>query len=79
MLIKVTIRECATILASLRRWHSYPAARNADSIATGGGKHTPLDNSEIERLCERISKNGGNALPRPANNGAREEASQKSK
>jgi hypothetical protein len=56
MLIKLTERESATILAALRRWLSYPAAREADSIATSGGKHKPLDNGEIERLCKRITK-----------------------
>ena len=56
MIIKLTVRERATILATLRRWLSYPAAREADSIATGGGKYKPLDNAEIERLCKRLTK-----------------------
>ena len=55
MVVKLTERERDTILAALRRWLSYPAAREADSIATSGGKHKPLDNSEIERLCKRIT------------------------
>lgn len=76
MLIRITKRERGTILASLRRWHSYPVAREADLIATGGGKHKPLDNVEIERLCERIIRQRGAApLPRRSNNGASEEAS----
>jgi hypothetical protein len=54
MLIKLTRRERATVLAALRRWLSYSAAREADSIATNGGKHKALDNSEIDRLCKRI-------------------------
>jgi hypothetical protein len=56
MVDKLTKRERATILAALRRWHSYPAAREADSIATNGGKYKPLDNHEIERLCKRITE-----------------------
>jgi hypothetical protein len=56
MIINLTKRERATILAALRRWQSYPAAREADSIATNGGRHRPLDNAEIERICKRISK-----------------------
>src|SRR5215472_6082717 len=56
MIIKLTVRERATILATLRRWLSYPAAREADSLATRGGKYKPLDNGEIERLCKRITK-----------------------
>jgi hypothetical protein len=56
MIVKLTHAERDTILAALRRWQSYPAAREADLIATDGGKHKPLDNAEIERLCERITK-----------------------
>ncbi len=74
MLINLTNRERATVLAALRRWHSYPAARGADSIATNGGKHKPLDNSEIERLCKRITKIERETDParllRQSNNGA---------
>jgi len=76
MLIKLTNRERATVLAALRRWHSYSAARKADSIATNGGKHKPLDNSEIERLWKRMtgieSKRDALFWPRQSNNGARE-------
>ena len=56
MLIKLTERERATFVASLRRWLSYPAAREADSIATGGGKYKPLDDGEIQRLCKRVTE-----------------------
>jgi hypothetical protein len=73
-MIKLTKRERATILAALRRWLSYPAAREADSIATNGGKHKPLDNAEIERLCKRITKletkHNGVLLLRHINNDA---------
>ena len=76
MLIKLTKRERATILASLRRWLSYPAAREADSIATNGGKNKPLDNAEIDRLYNRIAepdpKRGRAHLLNRSNNGARE-------
>jgi len=79
MLINLTKRERATVLAALRRWFSYPAARDADSIATNGGRHKPLDNGEIDRLCKRI--NGPDAKPATtrvldqANNGAHERKS----
>lgn len=73
MLIELTKRERNTILAALRRWLSYSAAREADSIAANGGKHKPLDNSEIERLCKRItkmeSKRDTARLLRQSNNG----------
>ena len=74
MVVKLTQRQRDTILAALRRWLSYPAAREADSIATNGGKHKPLDNSEIERLCKRMtnmdSKRDAAHLLRQSNNGA---------
>jgi hypothetical protein len=74
MVVKVTERERATVLAALRRWLSYLAAREADSIATNHGKHKPLDDGEIQRLSKRISEiaRRGNAAPlRPhSNNGA---------
>jgi len=59
MIIKLTNAERDTILAALRRWQSYPAAREADPIATGGGKHRPLDNAEIDRLCKCMTKVAG--------------------
>jgi len=49
-------------MAALRRWLSYPAAREADSIATNGGKYKPLDNGEIEGLCKRLTKIQRNRL-----------------
>jgi hypothetical protein len=65
MIVRVTERERATILAALRRWLSYPAAREADPTATDRGKHKPLDDGEIQRLCKRISEiaGTGNAAP----------------
>jgi hypothetical protein len=59
MIIRLTNAERDTLLAALRRWQSYPAAREADSIATNGGKHKPLDNAEIERVCKRLQSNDG--------------------
>jgi hypothetical protein len=73
MEIKFTERERATVLAALRRWLSYPAAREADSVATNHGKHKPLDDGEIQRLCKRISEianKGAAPLRRHSNNGA---------
>ena len=81
MIVKLTERERATVLAALRRWLSYPAAREADSIATNGGKHSPLDNSEIERLCKRMTeierKHGAALLLRHPDNGACERKASK--
>jgi hypothetical protein len=76
MIINLTKRERATILAALRRWLSDPAAREADSIATNGGKHKPLDNGEIDRLCKRITEpdtdRGAAHMLDQGNNGARD-------
>src|SRR5262245_37487305 len=74
MVLRVTERERATILAALRRWLSYPAARGADLTATNRGKHKPLDDGEIQRLCQRLSETAkrGHAAPlrRHSSNGA---------
>jgi hypothetical protein len=81
MMIQLTKRERATISAALRRWRSYPAARQADSLATNGGKHKPLDDTEIDRLCKRIteleSKRDPAHLLRQSSNGAYERKSLK--
>src|SRR5215475_8859238 len=77
MVVKLSKRERATILAALRRWLSYPAAREADTIATNRGKHKPLDDGEIQRLCKRISeiemRANAASLRRYSNNGARDD------
>jgi len=74
MVLRITDRERATILAALRRWLSYPAAREADLTATNRGKLKPLDDGEIQRLCQRLSekvkRGNGAALRRYSNNGA---------
>jgi hypothetical protein len=81
MLIKVTNRERVAMLAALRRWLSYPAAREADSIATNGGKYKPLDNAEIERVCKRLTKierkRDAAPLLQQSNNGPRERKASK--
>jgi hypothetical protein len=81
MIVELTYAERDTILAALRRWQSYPAAREADSIATGGGTHRPLDNAEIERICKRMTKieRKRNAAPlhRQSDNGVHEQKASK--
>src|SRR5262245_2512610 len=77
MVVKLTEREGATILAALRRWLSNPAERGGDYIATNRGKHKPLDDSQIQRLCKRLSEVSGRgnaaSLRRYSNNGARDD------
>ena len=48
-------RELSTILAALRHWqrHVGAEARRTDPIAGKGGQ-TPLDDAEIDRLCEAV-------------------------
>ena len=74
MVVRVTERERATILAALRRWLSYPAAREADLTATNRGKHKPLDDGETQRLCKRLSETAktrdASPLGGQSNNGA---------
>ena len=74
MVLRVTERERATILAALRRWLSYPAAREADLTTTSRGKLKPLDDREIQRLCQRLNeparKANGAPLHRHSNNAA---------
>lgn len=52
-------RELATVLAALRAWqnlqqHESPAAEVMD-VATSGGTLTPLDDGEVDELCERLN------------------------
>jgi hypothetical protein len=50
-------RQTATILAALRLWQRQlsPGVRALDDIATDGGTLAPLDDDEIDRLCEAIN------------------------
>lgn len=50
-------RETATILAALRFWqHETSVAERSDNeIATDGGELDPMNDEEIDRLCERIN------------------------
>ena len=56
MLLSVTPREFATILAALRYWqeHDAPPARQYD-IASDSGEFEPLGNDEIDTLCEQLN------------------------
>lgn len=81
MIVKLSNAERDTILAALRRWQSFPAARESDLLATNGGKHRPLDNAEIERICKRMTRieTKRNAMPsrRQSHNGAHEQKASK--
>lgn len=58
----MTTRETATILAALRLWQettnrleSLPGQTNLKEIATNCGKVEPLNDEEIDSLCEAIN------------------------
>jgi len=59
MLLTVTSRELATILAALRYWQASDrsAARKAPEydIASDSGAFDPLGNDEIDALCEQLN------------------------
>jgi hypothetical protein len=55
--IKFNRRELGTVLAALRLWQSTPGRKHLWQwdIATDVGELKPLDNEEIDELCERIN------------------------
>jgi hypothetical protein len=59
MLLTVTPRELATILAALRYWQASDrsTATNAPEydIASDSGEVEPLGNDEIDALCEQLN------------------------
>ncbi len=59
MLLSVTPRELATILAALRYWQANDrnAAAQAPEfdIASDSGEFEPLGNDEIDALCEQLN------------------------
>jgi len=52
---ELTPRELATVLAALRHWQHVGMHAAMLDIATDGGKHEPLTETEIDALCERIN------------------------
>ena len=60
--MKLSDREIATVLAALRQWQaSESPAWAARAIACGaelphfGHEHAPLNNEEIDQLCQKIN------------------------
>jgi len=59
MLLSVTPRELATILAALRYWQVSDRNTATEApeydIASDAGQFEPLDNDEIDSLCEQLN------------------------
>jgi hypothetical protein len=59
MLLSVTPREFATILAALRYWQANDRNTAAQApeydIASDSGQFEPLGNDEIDTLCEQLN------------------------
>jgi hypothetical protein len=59
MLLSVTPREFATILAALRYWQANDRNTAAKApeydIASDSGAFEPLGNDEIDTLCEQLN------------------------
>ena len=53
MKIEIDDRELATILAALRCYTEFGCS--AEDIATNGGEFEPLDDEEIDALCEEMN------------------------
>ena len=53
----LTYAELSTILAALRLWQRTPlySVEPEFDIATGDGTIDPLDNEDIDSLCERLN------------------------
>jgi len=59
MLLSVSTREFATILAALRYWQANERNTASEAveydIASDGGQFEPLGNDEIDALCEQLN------------------------
>jgi hypothetical protein len=59
MLLSVTPREFATILAALRYWQANDRNKAIKApeydIASDSGEFEPLDNDDIDTLCEQLN------------------------
>jgi len=63
MQIELTEREVAQLLAALRNWQI--DSENEDLVEAFAGHfedHAPLDDNEIDALCERLNFAGGQVV-----------------
>ena len=69
-------RELGTALAALRRWQRETdrEQRRQDDIATNMGKVDPLNDHEIDELCERLNTRGKPRLVLEIANGVIDDA-----
>jgi hypothetical protein len=52
--VEIDAREAATVLAALRAWQDRYAMSNINYFEV----YAPLENTEIDALCERINIDG---------------------
>jgi hypothetical protein len=72
----VNERELGTVLAALRHWQRETdwGMRWQDDIASDIGKFEPLDDGEIDKLCERLNRRGKPRLVLEIANGVIDDA-----
>lgn len=54
--MELNSQELATVLAALRFWQRKGPTTIEWDIATNGGKFLPLDDNEIDDLCEKLNQ-----------------------
>jgi hypothetical protein len=58
-MMELNDRELSTILAALRMWQQSTWRKvELENIVTNDGTVVPLDNAEIDALCQRINTGG---------------------
>jgi hypothetical protein len=63
MQIELSDREVTQVLAALRNWQTDSLNEDlADAFAGHFEDHPPLDDDEIEALCERLNFAGGQVV-----------------
>jgi hypothetical protein len=67
MLVELTAREVANILAALRNWQTDSLNEDLEEAFAGHfEEHAPLTDDEIDDLCERLNFADGQVISRAA-------------
>lgn len=62
----LTTRELASVLAGLRSLQGARSRSELEAITTDGGQLTPLSETEIDDLCDRLNDASGEVRPTAA-------------